>query len=108
MGLAGPLHDRTGVLAEFSLAVAGLYGMKSPLWPLPSTALADGLTVINSAGDFRGYPGPIAPGYTKDMTGSFESGIYVLSTACLVSTLTAPGCASWMKAPQRGAALALS
>ena len=113
MGLAGLLHDSIWVLAAFSLAVAGFYGMKSPFWPLPSTvlsgpALAAGLAFINSIGNFCGYLGPIVVGYTKDTTGSFEAGIYVLAAACLVSTLTALGCALWMKAPQRGAALALS
>ena len=75
---------------------------------LAGPALAAGLAFIDSAGNFRGYPGPIAAGYTKDTTGSFEAGIYVLAAASLVSTLTALGCALWMKAPQRGAALALS
>ena len=102
MLLAGLLHDSLWVLAAFSLAVAGFYGMKSPFWPLPSTvlsgaALASGLAFVNAAGNFCGYLGPIVVGYIKDTTGSFEAGIYVLAGACMVSTFTAFGCALWMK-----------
>ena len=63
-------------------------------------ALAAGLAYINSIGNFCGYLGPIVVGYTKDATGSFEAGIYVLAASSLVSPLTALGCALWMKAPR--------
>jgi MFS transporter, ACS family, tartrate transporter len=99
--LGAMLHSSLWVLAAFSLATTGFYGMKSPFWPLPSIfltgpALAAGLALINSLGNFCGYLGPIAVGYAKDHTGSFEAGIYVLAAAALVSTLTALGCALWM------------
>jgi ACS family tartrate transporter-like MFS transporter len=99
--LGAMLHSSLWVLAAFSLATTGFYGMKSPFWPLPSTfltgsALAAGLALIYSLGNFCGYLGPIAVGYAKDHTGSFEAGIYVLAAAALVSTLTALGCALWM------------
>jgi ACS family tartrate transporter-like MFS transporter len=105
MAIGGLLHDSIWVLAAFSLATAGFYGMKSPFWPLPSTvlsgpALAAGLAYINSIGNFCGYLGPIVVGYTKDATGSFEAGIFVLALSSLVSTLTALGCALWMRAPR--------
>ena len=101
MLLAAMLHDSLWVLAAFSLATFGFYGMKSPFWPLPSTfltgtALAAGLALINSLGNFAGYLGPIAVGFTKDATGTFQAGLYVLAAAALVSTLTALGCAVWM------------
>jgi ACS family tartrate transporter-like MFS transporter len=113
MAIGGVLHDSIWVLAAFSLATFGFYGMKSPFWPLPSTvlsgpALAAGLAYINSIGNFCGYLGPIVVGYTKDATGSFESGIYVLALSSLVSTLAALGCALWMKTPSpRTAPLAI-
>ncbi len=99
--LGAMLHHSLWVLAAFSLATVGFYGMKSPFWPLPSTfltgsALAAGLALINSLGNFAGYLGPIAVGYAKDATGSFEVGIYVLAAAALVSSLTALGCGLWM------------
>jgi ACS family tartrate transporter-like MFS transporter len=105
MAIGGLLHDSIWVLAGFSLATFGFYGMKSPFWPLPSTvlsgpALAAGLAYINAIGNFCGYLGPIVVGYTKDATGSFEAGIYVLALSSLVSTLAALGCALWMKTPR--------
>jgi ACS family tartrate transporter-like MFS transporter len=109
MAIGGVLHDSIWVLAGFSLATFGFYGMKSPFWPLPSTvlsgpALAAGLAYINSIGNFCGYLGPIVVGYTKDATGSFEAGIYVLALSSLVSTITALGCALWMKTPRANTA----
>jgi ACS family tartrate transporter-like MFS transporter len=101
MVLAAMLHDSLWVLAAFAVATTGFYGMKSPFWPLPSTfltgtALAAGLALINSLGNFAGYLGPIAVGYAKDATGNFQAGLYVLAGAAFVSTLTALGCALWM------------
>jgi ACS family tartrate transporter-like MFS transporter len=106
MVLAALLHDSLWVLAAFGVATTGFYGMKSPFWPLPSTfltgsALAAGLALINSLGNFAGYLGPIAVGWAKDATGSFQAGLYVLAGAAFVSTVTALGCALWMP---RGAA----
>jgi len=102
--LGAMLRDSIWVLAAFSLATIGFYGMKSPFWPLPSTfltgpALAAGLAFINSVGNFAGYLGPIVVGYAKDATGSFEVSLYVLAGASAISTLTALGCALWMPRP---------
>jgi ACS family tartrate transporter-like MFS transporter len=101
MMLAAMLHDSLWVLAAFAVATVGFYGMKSPFWPLPSTfltgsALAAGLALINSLGNFAGYLGPIVVGYAKNATGNFQAGLYALTAAALVSTLTALGCALWM------------
>ena len=99
--LGAMFHTSLWVLAAFSLATAGFYGMKSVFWPTPSTfltgpALAAGLAFINSIGNFCGYLGPIVVGYAKDATGTFEAGIYALAAACAVSTVLALGCALWM------------
>jgi ACS family tartrate transporter-like MFS transporter len=101
LGLAAMLHASLWVLVAFSIATVGIYGMKSPFWPIPSTfltgpALAAALALINSLANVCSYLGPIAVGYAKDITGSFEAGIYVLAGAALVSTLTALGCWLWM------------
>ena len=101
MVLAAMLHESLWVLAAFSLATIGFYGMKSPFWPLPSTfltgsGLAAGLALINSVGNLAGYLGPIAVGWAKTSTGSFSAGLYVLAGAAGVSTLAALGCAFWM------------
>ncbi|MEA2770784.1 MAG: transporter, family, tartrate transporter [Acetobacteraceae bacterium] len=104
--VCGHLSDRAAdrywtLVVTCGLATIGFYGMKSPVWPLPSTfltgsALAAGLALINSLGNFAGYLGPIAVGYAKDATGSFQAGLYVLAAAAFVSTVTALGCALWM------------
>ena len=47
--------------------------------------------MINSLGNFAGYLGPIAVGYAKDATGSFEAGLYVLAAAAAVSTADRAG-----------------
>ena len=67
------------VLAAFSLATAGFYGMKAVFWATPSafltgSALAAGLAFINSIGNFAGYLGPIVVGYAKDTTGASRRG----------------------------------
>ncbi len=110
--LGAVLRDSLWVLAAFSLATVGFYGMKAPFWPIPSTfltgpALAAGLAFINSLGNFMGYLGPIAVGYAKDATGSFEVGLYVLAGAAAISCATALGCALWLPKPVRPPALAL-
>jgi len=107
MVLAAMWHHSLWGLVGFAIATVGFYGMKSPFWPLPSTfltgsALAAALALINSLGNFAGYLGPIAVGWAKESTGSFEAGLYVLAAAALVSTVTALGCALWMP---RGAAV---
>ena len=104
MAIGGVLHNSIWVLAGFSLATVGFYGMKSPFWPLPSTvlsgaALAAGLAYINAIGNFFGYIGPVVVGYAKDATGSFETGIYVLAASSLVSTVAALGGALWLRTP---------
>jgi ACS family tartrate transporter-like MFS transporter len=107
------LRDSLWVLAAFSVATAGFYGMKSPFWPLPSmfltgSALAAGLALINSLGNFAGYLGPIVVGYVKDRTGSFEGGLYALAAAAFISAFTALGYALWMpRVAERPAASAL-
>jgi ACS family tartrate transporter-like MFS transporter len=99
--LAGMLHGSLWALAAFSLATIGIYGVKAPLWPLPSSfltgpALAAAVALINSLSNVFSYLGPIAVGYAKDATGNFEAGIYVLAAAALVATLTALGYGLWM------------
>jgi MFS transporter, ACS family, tartrate transporter len=81
-------------LLPLSLATIGFYGMKPVFWPLPSdflsgTAAAGGLAVINSIGNLGGFFGPMLLGWTKDATGGYAAGIYVLAGCALVSTVLA-------------------
>jgi MFS transporter, ACS family, tartrate transporter len=77
-------------LAGMSAATIGFYGMKTSFWPLPSTflsgtAAAAGIAGINSIGNLGGLIGPIAVGWLRDTTGSFEAGLFFLSGCALVS-----------------------
>ena len=79
-------------LAGMSVATIGFYGMKTSFWPLPSTflsgtAAAAAIAGINSIGNLGGLIGPIAVGWLKDTTGSFEAGLFFLSGCALVSAI---------------------
>ena len=71
-------------LVGMSIAAMGFYGSKGPFWSIPSmiltgTAAASGIAWINSVGNLGGFFGPTIVGWTKDYTGSFASGLYVLA-----------------------------
>ncbi|HXW23296.1 MAG TPA: MFS transporter [Xanthobacteraceae bacterium] len=90
--VAGLLSSSLWALAGLSLATIGFYGMKTSFWPLPSTylsgtAAAAAIAAINSLGNFGGLIGPVAVGWLKDHTGSFESGLYFLGGCALVSAI---------------------
>ena len=90
--IAALLSNSLWALAGLSLATVGFYGMKTSFWPLPSTfmsgtAAAAAIATINSLGNFGGLIGPIAVGWLKDTTGSFEAGLYFLAACALVSAL---------------------
>jgi ACS family tartrate transporter-like MFS transporter len=83
-------------LVAMCFAAVGFYGMKPVFWPLPSdflsgTAAAGGIAIINSIGNLGGFFGPMLLGWTKEMTGGFSAGIYILAGCALVSTLLALG-----------------
>jgi MFS transporter, ACS family, tartrate transporter len=89
---AGLLTGSFWALAGMSAATVGFYGMKAPFWPLPSTflsgtAAAAGIAAINSIGNLGGFFGPLAVGWIKDATGSFEAGLYFLAACALMSTI---------------------
>jgi ACS family tartrate transporter-like MFS transporter len=89
---AGLLSGSFWALAGLSLATIGFYGMKTSFWPLPSTflsgtAAAAAIAAINSLGNFGGLIGPIAVGWLKDSTGTFEAGLYFLAACGLLSAL---------------------
>jgi ACS family tartrate transporter-like MFS transporter len=76
-------------LAGMSVATIGFYGMKTSFRPLPSTflsgtAAAAAIAGINSIGNLGGLIGPIAVGWLRDTTGSFEAGLFFLSGCALV------------------------
>jgi ACS family tartrate transporter-like MFS transporter len=80
------------MLAGMSAATIGFYGMKTSFWPLPSTflsgtAAAAAVAGINSISALGGLIGPIAVGWLRDTTGSFEAGLFFLSGCALVSAI---------------------
>jgi ACS family tartrate transporter-like MFS transporter len=79
-------------LAVIAVATIGFYGMKTSFWPLPSTflsgtAAAAAIAAINSIGNLGGLIGPVAVGWLKDTTGSFEAGLFFLSGCALISAI---------------------
>jgi ACS family tartrate transporter-like MFS transporter len=79
-------------LAGIAAATVGFYGMKTSFWPLPSTflsgtAAAAAIAAINSIGNLGGLIGPVAVGWLKDTTGSFEAGVYFLAGCALISAV---------------------
>ena len=81
-------------LVFMSVATVGLYGSKPAFWPMPSafltgTAAAGGIALVNSIGNLGGYVGPFVVGWIKDVTGSFEAGLYFLAACALLSGIIA-------------------
>jgi D-galactonate transporter len=94
LAAAGLLSGSLWALAAMSAATVGLYGMKAPFWPLPSMflsggAAAAGIAGINSIGNLGGILGPMAVGWIKESTGSFEAGLYALAGFALMSAIVA-------------------
>jgi ACS family tartrate transporter-like MFS transporter len=94
VGLLGAalLSSSLWALAGIALATIGFYGMKTSFWLLPSTFLsgapaAAAIAALNSLGNFGGLIGPIAVGWLKDTTGTFEAGLYFLAASALISAL---------------------
>jgi len=83
-------HSYFAILA-MCVATVGIYGSRPSFWPMPSVfltggAAAVGMALINSIGNLGGYLGPIAVGWIKDSTKSFELALYFLGGCALVST----------------------
>jgi nitrate/nitrite transporter NarK len=69
-------------------ALAGL----PMFWPLPaaflsSAAAAGGIALINSMGQVAGFASPFLVGWIKDLTGSTDVALYILSSVMLVGAL---------------------
>ena len=86
VGLAGAafIGNTLAAVAWMSVAAIGIYGAKAPFWPLPSmfltgSAAAGGIALINSVGNLGGFAGPYIMGWVKNVTGSFQAGLYVLA-----------------------------
>jgi ACS family tartrate transporter-like MFS transporter len=92
LSAAAVLTSSYWALVGLSMATIGFYGMKTSFWPLPSTflsgtAAAAAIAAINSIGNLGGLIGPIAVGWLKDTTGSFQAGIFFLAGCALISAI---------------------
>ena len=100
------------VLKMGCLTVAGfgIFACLPIIWTLPTAflsgaAAAGGIATVNALGNLAGFFGPSAMGYMKDWTGSFDSGLWMLSAAGLVGmavVLALPHDARLEEAPAAG------
>jgi ACS family tartrate transporter-like MFS transporter len=65
-------------------------GISSPLWSMPTmflsgSAAAAGIATINSIGNLGGFVGPAMIGWIKDMTGSFQGGLFFVAGLLMLS-----------------------
>jgi ACS family tartrate transporter-like MFS transporter len=79
-------------LIALAIAAVGDYGTRGPFWALPGKfltggAAAAGIALINAMGAVGGFIGPSAVGYLKDVSGNFESGLFLLSGILLIGSL---------------------
>jgi ACS family tartrate transporter-like MFS transporter len=85
-------------LPGFALMFLCHNAFQAPLLALPTTFLkgkgaAAGLATINMIGILGGVIGPSAMGWARDLTGSYQSGLGVLS----VVMLTTAGIVGWLQ-----------
>lgn len=92
LGSAGWLTGSNLAIIAMCFATVGIMGCKGPFWPLPAlylggTSAAAGIALINSVGNLGGFFGPGIVGMAKEMTGNFESGLYVLAGLAVFAVL---------------------
>jgi ACS family tartrate transporter-like MFS transporter len=89
---AGLMTGSLLAVIVMAIAAVGIYGTKAPFWPLPSmfltgSAAAGGIALINSVGNLGGFVGPTRVGWIREVTGSFEAGLYFLGGLALVAAI---------------------
>jgi ACS family tartrate transporter-like MFS transporter len=89
---AGITSNMVMATALISLALAGLYGFKSPFWALPTLFLSRStasisIAVINSIGNIGGFVGPAMIGYVKGSSASATGALSFLSALLVISFL---------------------
>lgn len=88
--LAGFAGTVVAVLIALSLVNIGISAAKPPLWSMPTmflsgSAAAAGIATINSIGNLGGFVGPAMIGWIKDLTGSFQGGLFFVAALLLIS-----------------------
>lgn len=77
-------------LVTLTIALIGATLARAIFWAIPprflvGTAAAGGLAFINSVGTLGGFFGPFLMGWLKDLTGSFESGLFLMAAIVMIS-----------------------
>ena len=75
----------------FTIAATGMKSYMPAFWALPNmyltaAAAAGSIGLINSVGNLGGFLGPTVVGKVKQITGSYDIGLYFLATTCLISS----------------------
>lgn len=77
-------------LVALTVALVGATSARAIFWAIPprflvGTAAAGGLAFINSVGTLGGFFGPFLMGWLKDLTGSFDSGLFLMAVIVMIS-----------------------
>jgi ACS family tartrate transporter-like MFS transporter len=108
-GFAGTV---LAVLLALTLVNIGISAAKPPLWSMPTmflsgSAAAAGIATINSIGNLGGFVGPAMIGWIKDLTGSFQGGLYFVAGLLVLSAVLTLILARSQRTPAATAADAL-
>jgi MFS transporter, ACS family, tartrate transporter len=108
-GFAGTV---LAVLLALTLVNIGISSAKPPLWSMPTmflsgSAAAAGIATINSIGNLGGFAGPAMIGWIKDLTGSFQGGLYFVAGLLVLSAVLTLILARSQRTPAATAADAL-
>jgi ACS family tartrate transporter-like MFS transporter len=90
--LAGFAGSVIAVLLALTLVNVGISAAKPPLWSMPTlflsgSAAAAGIATINSIGNLGGFVGPAMIGWIKDLTGSFQGGLFFVAGLLVLSAV---------------------
>ncbi|MDY7578846.1 MFS transporter [Herbaspirillum sp. RTI4] len=85
-------HNTGLAIVSLTLAAIGIITSLPLFWSLPTaflggTAAAAGIALINSLGNLAGFVSPFLIGTLKDMTGSTNSGMFVLAGSLVLGAL---------------------
>ena len=90
--LAGFAGSVIAVLLALTLVNIGISSAKPPLWSMPTlflsgSAAVAGIATINSIGNLGGFVGPAMIGWIKDLTGSFQGGLFFVAALLVLSAV---------------------
>jgi ACS family tartrate transporter-like MFS transporter len=111
--LAGFAGSVIAVLLALTLVNIGISSAKPPLWSMPTlflsgSAAAAGIATINAIGNLGGFVGPAMIGWIKDLTGSFQGGLFFVAGLLVLSAVLTVALARSQRTSDIAAASALS